>query len=221
MKRALLLLPAIVLATVLFPAGAGAASSAPPAAKGKLTVNVEITKFRATAAKTTASGVATARLTDYAGKSSVIKQPIKLAVTRGGSCQILSLVLDELDLKLLGLNVHLDKVVLKVTGKRRGGTLGALFCKLAGSKLARAQAARELTAAAKKKPIRPIGFTVPLKGVVAAQSPAPTCQVLDLVLGPLNLDLLGLVVDLNKVKLAITATPGGGALGDLFCSLSK
>jgi hypothetical protein len=44
--------------------------------------------------------------------------------------------------------------------------------------------------------------------------------VLNLVLGPLHLDLLGLVVDLNQVNLTITATPGGGALGDLFCSLS-
>ena len=46
------------------------------------------------------------------------------------------------------------------------------------------------------------------------------CPVLSLVLGPLHLDLLGLVVDLNQVNLTITATPEGGALGDLFCSLS-
>ncbi len=44
--------------------------------------------------------------------------------------------------------------------------------------------------------------------------------MLDLILGPLNLNLLGLVVDLNQVHLTITATPGGGTLGDLFCSLS-
>jgi hypothetical protein len=44
--------------------------------------------------------------------------------------------------------------------------------------------------------------------------------VLDLILGPLHLNLLGLVVDLNKVHLAVTATQGGGLLGNLFCSLS-
>ena len=44
--------------------------------------------------------------------------------------------------------------------------------------------------------------------------------MLDLILGPLHLNLLGLVVDLNKVHLAVTATQGGGLLGNLFCSLS-
>jgi hypothetical protein len=47
------------------------------------------------------------------------------------------------------------------------------------------------------------------------------CQILDLVLGPLHLDLLGLVVDLNQVHLNITAQPGpGNLLGNLLCSVS-
>jgi hypothetical protein len=41
------------------------------------------------------------------------------------------------------------------------------------------------------------------------------------VLGPLHLNLLGLLVDLNRVHLAITATPGGGILGNLFCGLAN
>lgn len=53
---------------------------------------------------------------------------------------------------------------------------------------------------------------------------APTsgaCQVLDLTLGPLHLDLLGLVVDLNQVHLNITAQPGpGNLLGNLLCSVT-
>jgi hypothetical protein len=48
----------------------------------------------------------------------------------------------------------------------------------------------------------------------------PTITVLDLVLGPLDLDLLGLVVQLNRVHLTIVAIPGGGVLGNLFCGLS-
>jgi hypothetical protein len=44
--------------------------------------------------------------------------------------------------------------------------------------------------------------------------------VLDLVVGPLNLQLLGLVVDLNRVHLTITATRGSGVLGDTFCKLA-
>jgi hypothetical protein len=47
-----------------------------------------------------------------------------------------------------------------------------------------------------------------------------TCDVLNLVLGPLHLDLLGLVVDLNQVVLDITAQTGAGnLLGNLLCSL--
>ena len=53
-----------------------------------------------------------------------------------------------------------------------------------------------------------------------ASQASPTCQVLDLVLGPLNVQLLGLVVDLNQVHLTITATRGGGILGDVFCQLA-
>ncbi|OBK78733.1 hypothetical protein [Mycobacterium sp. 1274761.0] len=47
-----------------------------------------------------------------------------------------------------------------------------------------------------------------------------TCQVLNLTLGPLDLTLLGLNVHLDQVHLVITATPGGGILGDLLCSLA-
>jgi hypothetical protein len=45
------------------------------------------------------------------------------------------------------------------------------------------------------------------------------CPVLDLVLGPLNLDLLGLVVQLNQIDLNISADPTG-TLGTLFCGLA-
>ena len=47
-----------------------------------------------------------------------------------------------------------------------------------------------------------------------------TCPVLNLVLGPLHLDLLGLVVDLNQVVLDITAVSGAGnLLGNLLCAV--
>jgi len=47
-----------------------------------------------------------------------------------------------------------------------------------------------------------------------------SCSVLTLVLGPLHLDLLGLVVDLNQVNLLINAVPGAGALlGNLLCGV--
>lgn len=48
-----------------------------------------------------------------------------------------------------------------------------------------------------------------------------SCQILDLTLGPLHLDLLGLVVDLNQVHLTITAQQGpGNLLGNLLCAVA-
>jgi hypothetical protein len=48
-----------------------------------------------------------------------------------------------------------------------------------------------------------------------------TCDILQLVLGPLHLDLLGLVIDLNQVILNITAEAGAGnLLGNLLCAIA-
>jgi hypothetical protein len=48
-----------------------------------------------------------------------------------------------------------------------------------------------------------------------------TCRILDLTLGPLHLDLLGLVVDLNQVHLVINAVSGAGNLvGNLLCAIA-
>jgi hypothetical protein len=52
-------------------------------------------------------------------------------------------------------------------------------------------------------------------------SVAATCQILDLVLGPLDLDLLGLRVHLDTVHLNITAESGPGNLvGNLLCAIA-
>lgn len=56
------------------------------------------------------------------------------------------------------------------------------------------------------------------ESAVAAGAP---CQILDLVLGPLDLNLLGLKVHLNRVVLNIEADPGAGALlGNLLCAVA-
>jgi hypothetical protein len=48
-----------------------------------------------------------------------------------------------------------------------------------------------------------------------------TCRILDLTLGPLHLDLLGLVVDLNQVHLTINAVSApGNLLGNLLCAIA-
>ncbi|XVU28130.1 hypothetical protein ACQPZJ_14130 [Actinoplanes sp. CA-054009] len=48
-----------------------------------------------------------------------------------------------------------------------------------------------------------------------------TCRILDLTLGPLHLDLLGLTVDLNQVHLVVNAVSGAGnLLGNLLCAIA-
>jgi hypothetical protein len=60
---------------------------------------------------------------------------------------------------------------------------------------------------------------VPFQAPVQATG---SCRILDLTLGPLHLDLLGLVVDLNQVHLTITAQQGpGNLLGNLLCSVAN
>lgn len=57
-------------------------------------------------------------------------------------------------------------------------------------------------------------------GDVVTQQQELACEVLALDLGPLHLDLLGLVVDLAPVVLDITAVPGpGNLLGNLLCAV--
>jgi hypothetical protein len=55
--------------------------------------------------------------------------------------------------------------------------------------------------------------------VAAAQG---TCQILHLELGPIDLDLLGLVVHVDKIVVDITAQSGpGNLLGNLLCGLAN
>jgi len=47
------------------------------------------------------------------------------------------------------------------------------------------------------------------------------CEILNLVLGPINLDLLGLVVRTNRINVRIDAVPGeGNLLGNLLCAIT-
>jgi len=64
-----------------------------------------------------------------------------------------------------------------------------------------------------------------LPGILGSRqvaSPAATCPVLHLDLGPLNLNLLGLTVHLNQVVLDVNAVSGSGnLLGNLLCSVAN
>jgi len=144
-------------------------------------------------------------------------------------CDILSLNLGPLRLALLGLIVELDRVVLTIKADSNGGLLGGLLCGLAGGSgltaLPTAVAAQRLTKVAQQGGLAAgPGFALPVQAAPAPTGlppvPAGICTVLDLVLGPLDLNLLGLMVHLDRVHLRITADPNGGLLGSLLCSLA-
>jgi hypothetical protein len=61
-------------------------------------------------------------------------------------------------------------------------------------------------------------FTTPILDATAVGG---TCEILDLTLGPLDLNLLGLVVHLDQVHLTIDAQSGpGNLLGNLLCGVA-
>jgi len=76
--------------------------------------------------------VALGTLDGAAAGAGQIAIPVDLAATTG-TCEILHLELGPLDLTLLGLVVHLDRIVLDITAERGpGNLLGNLLCAIAG-----------------------------------------------------------------------------------------
>jgi hypothetical protein len=64
------------------------------------------------------------------------------------------------------------------------------------------------------------GPATPAKAAQVPPIPG-ACQVLNLVLGPINLNLLGLVVRTNQINVRIDAVPGAGnLLGNLLCAIT-
>ncbi len=194
------------------------------AGRSKMTVAVQVTRFTSNGRRLRATGKLSATITDYNGHKRTVRTTVGINASTGGGCRVLHLFLNQLHLDLLGLHAHLDKVNLNITGNPHGGVLGSLFCKLARAKISkavRAQAARKLNQGIRKHHGNALRFTAYFSPQVTTSNAAnATCPVLDLIVGPLNLQLLGLVVDLNKVHLSITATRGQGTLGDTFCKLA-
>jgi hypothetical protein len=245
MRAKMLVLALLGILALMAPAVAEASAKA-ASRDGKVTVDVKINRFAVAGRKIVAHGVLTSRV-EGAGASQAAKKRVTLAVAaQAGRCHVLTLTLDDLQLDLLGLRVDLSEVNLRISAIPRGegsGILGRLFCALSRSTIrlrgaSAASADRELAVAhkvvrslntrLKDRPMRAFRASARLSaddGASAAQA-APSCRVLSLILGPLDLNLLGLRVELygpNRnapVTLTITSFPGQGVLGDLFCGLS-
>jgi hypothetical protein len=222
--RRILTLIAAVFAMALTAAAPASAADTGTKRVGKFTMVTKITSIRAAGGGLVAKGVVIGKL-NAGGTVIRDRAPATFRVSQrrqGGRCNILALRLAPVHLALLGVRVDTSHISLDVTARRRGGVLGRLFCALVGAEVrfpraAIAQINRELDHAP-----------------IATRSSAPvrvathqgSCQILDLILGPLHLDLLGLVVDLygqtksDPVRVTITGEPGHGLLGDLLCSLA-
>jgi hypothetical protein len=140
-------------------------------------------------------------------------------------CDVLFLRLDALTLNLLGLRIELEEpLILRITANRRGGILGRLFCALGAPRRHRAmvRTAAQLNRSFVDTRASAFQFRFPLR--TGEVQPYQECQVLELILGPLDLRLLGLRVRLSRVHLTITGIPstqpGGGLLGDILCALA-
>jgi hypothetical protein len=218
MRRALLLAG---FATALV-----AAAPASAQANDKLTVSAKITSFSAKRGGLVANGVVTGALQS----GSTVAQDrsrIRLKVSQrqaGRRCNVLTLNLQQLNLQLLGARVDTSAINLELYAKRRGGILGRMFCALSRARISFPKAARKLNRRLDGRPLRVMAARSDINATASTHQ--GTCQVLNLVLGPLHLDLLGLNVDLygeNKrspVVVTITGLPGHGLVGDVLCSLA-
>jgi hypothetical protein len=221
---------ALVLAGLLaLPTSASAGSPLTSPTSSRLSLTAKITSFRATSSGVVAKGTLTGTLSSGTSVSHQ-SAPVSFAVaaaSRGARCNVITLRLAPLNLELLGVQVTTSDISLDVYALH-GRVLGNLFCALARAKVTfprAALAARALNAQLHGRPLRVFAASQSLTAR-AAQAQPQTCQVLKLVLGPLHLDLLGLVVDLygkthvNPVIVTINAVPSQGLLGQLLCGVA-
>jgi hypothetical protein len=218
------LVVAFFLATAFAAAVVPAANARPRT--DRLSLTAKITSFRATKAGVIANGTFSGTLRSGTGVTHS-SAPVRFAVlarSRGGRCNILTLKLAPVFLELLGLQVTTSTINLQLYAVPNA-VLGSLFCDLAHARVTFPRAARDLNAQLHGRPLQVMSARDSVPARMAQAAPA-TCQVLKLVLGPLHLNLLGLVVDLygqNKhspVVVTIDAVPSEGLLGQLLCGLS-
>jgi hypothetical protein len=161
------------------------------------------------------------------------RTPLAIGAQQTGSgCPILDLQLGPIDLNLLGLRVQTSPICLAITAFQGQGLLGDLLCSVANLLAGGVPLADVLATLTAQGDLGRFlnGLTSVLDNIFDAivannAQLAATCSILSLAVGPLNLELLGLVVELDNcangpVTVNITAIPGGGLLGDLLCSLA-
>jgi hypothetical protein len=166
------------------------------------------------------------------------------AATDPNQCPILNVDLEQgLHLNLLGLHVDTSPICLDVTATNHQGLLGGLLCDLQQGGLNLGGILSQLgtslntfltdldqlltTVLSQRMAVTNV-LGQPVGAAQQQASPAGFCDILNLSLGPVDLDvpLLGVDVTLNNcatppgpVTVDVTADPSGGLLGSLLRSL--
>jgi hypothetical protein len=97
--------------------------------------SLTVTGFNVVNNAIVATGTLSGSILNKAGGviGTVTQQAVQVPLaSANGTCTVLTLTLGPLDLHLLGLQVHLNQVVLTITANPAGGILGQLLCSLAG-----------------------------------------------------------------------------------------
>ena len=234
---------ALMLATI----GVGFAAKPAAAQQPLLNVsNINVTGVRITGSNTLVASLdVVGELSDQPFSLNGIRVPMTLdqTGTTEDGCPILSLSLEIERLNILGLVVELNDcdegpITVDITAvPGDGNLLGNLLCALVGPNgllgdlnlLSRSD--RRILSGAIQSLLDEI-FADALAdagdgdGASAAQEPpndaSPNaCEILTLELGPIDLDLLGLVVETSEICLFVYAEPDGGLLGRLLCNLTN
>lgn len=228
------------------PASAGS-SSGEEASNDTVDMKLEVAvdRFEVDGRRTYASGPVTLRATQdgQTEEATVERMAMRVRGTRGTDgtrrCKILRLHLSESFVALLGLEVTTSDINVEITGSPKRA-LGKLFCKLSeGLKLNRKAQTRKTVQSLNRKldgeelrllrvsaKLHPRELSARTMSKRAPGDGGPRCQILDLDLGPLELDLLGLAVDLygndkeSPIHIDADADPNGGVLGEALCQVS-
>jgi hypothetical protein len=145
-----------------------------------------------------------------------------------GQCAILNLHLDPIHVSLLGLHVDTSPICLDITA-HHDGVLGNLLCGLSDNLsgiLADTTALQNLIGQVLSGTLNSHKAAHGHHGHAQATNDVCTgdCEVLNLTLGPVHLNLLGLHVALDNctkgpVQVCVSATASEGLLGQVLCSL--
>jgi hypothetical protein len=166
------------------------------------------------------------------------KGQIRVPITISGTCPVLNLQLGPIDLNILGLEVKTSSICLNITAQPGSGNLlGNLLCSLTNalnsgvplSTFLASLSASDLTSllsGLQNLLNGALGALTSTSSITSVQQVSANCsqQILSLSIGPLNLNLLGLVVTLNNCAngpVTVTISTTNGLLASLICDLQN